>query len=110
MKLIQLLANTNYIIVNKTLANKLGIKCSIILGELCGEYEYWANKNELVDDEYFFSTMENIEHNTTIPRSTQNSCIDKLKKLGIIETKVMGLPAKRYFKIHQEKLYEILNS
>ncbi len=107
MKLTQVLASRNYIILNKGMAKILGINASILLGELCSEYEYWKSHGQLEDD-YFYSTIDNIEENTTLSKNTQTTALNILKKKGLIETKVMGLPAKRYFKINQKKLEEML--
>lgn len=107
MSLTQILASRNYIILNKGLAKTLGINTSIMLGELCSEYEYWKSQGQL-EDEYFFSTVSNIEENTTLTRKLQDTAIKKLREHGIIETKIMGLPARRYFKINQEKLKDLL--
>lgn len=107
MKLTQMLASRNYIILNKPIAKILGINASIMLGELCSEYEYWKSTDQL-DEEYFYSTAQNIREHTTLTRKSQDSAIGKLKEYGIIETKLMGLPAKRYFKINQEKIGELL--
>lgn len=108
MKLTQMLATRNYIIVNKPLAKLLGINASIMLGELCSEYEYWKNQGKLEEGEYFFSTTSNIEENTTLTRKLQDTAIKKLKEIDLIDTKLMGLPAKRYFRINQEKLENLL--
>jgi len=108
MKLTQILASRNYIILNKPLAKKLGIHSAILLGELCSEYEYWSSRDQLEEGGYFFSTASNIEENTLLTRKYQDKALSNLKNLGIIETKLMGLPAKRYFKINDEKLEELL--
>jgi hypothetical protein len=48
----------------------LGIDEAIILGELASEYEYWSRREELQDG-YFYSTIENIEENTTLTEYKQ---------------------------------------
>ena len=56
----ELLATDGYIQVNKKLIKTLGLHEAIIIGELCSEYNYWKNREELVEGS-FYSTRENIE-------------------------------------------------
>ena len=45
--IINLLANSGYIILNKTIIKKLGLHEAIILGELCSEYTHWEKNGNL---------------------------------------------------------------
>lgn len=108
MILASLLASSKYIIVNKDLIQMLGLNEAIILGELCSEYSYWANINKLEEDEYFYSTRENIQKNTGINAHFQRIAIKKLEEKGIINTKKKGIPCKTYYKIDEEKVIEYL--
>lgn len=108
MGILQLIASRNFITVNKDLIKTLGLEEAVLFGELCSEYDYWE-KQEQLKDGYFFSTIENIENNTTLSEHKQRKALEKLKKLNIIETKVMGIPAKRYIKINEEQVLEFFN-
>lgn len=103
MDVIELLANDNYIIANKTIAKEFGLDEAILLGELASEYRYWEKRGELTDG-YFYSTIENVKDNTTLSDKRQRSALTALKAAGIVEVKLKGLPAKRYIKIHAEQL------
>ena len=81
--LINLLANNGYIIVNKAIIKKIGLHEAIILGELCSEYAYWEKNNKL-DNGYFYSTRENIEENTGLTPYQQRISLAKLEKMGIV--------------------------
>ena len=107
MDIIDLLANDNYIIANKTIAKLYGLDEAILLGELASEYKYWVKRDELKDG-YFYSTVENVKDNTTLSDKRQRTALTNLKAAGIVEVKLMGLPAKRYIKIHSEQLLPIL--
>ena len=61
MDIIDLLANDNYVIANKTVAKTYGLEEAILLGELASEYKYWARREELKDG-YFYSTIEKAKH------------------------------------------------
>ena len=108
MSIIRLLASKNYITVNKDLIKKIGLKEAVLLGELASEYSYWEIQDKL-EDGYFYSTVDNIEENTTLSEYEQRKVMNKLKDMGIIEIKVKGLPAKRYIRIIEEQLLEILS-
>lgn len=108
MSVIQLIASSNYITVNKELIKLLGIEEAIILGELASEYEYWGRREELQED-YFYSTIENIEENTTLTEYKQRKALNNLKEQGIIDIKIKGIPAKRFIKINKEQVLKLLN-
>ena len=101
-------ASSNYGLYNKTLARKLGLHESIFLGEIISEFDYWKSRDELDSNGYFYSTVENIEYATTLTGYQQRTIINKLQELGILHMKVSGMPAKRYFKINEERFFEIL--
>lgn len=61
MIITSLLSSSNFIITNKILIKAVGIKVAILIGELCFEYNYWEQRNELKYGEWFYSTRENIE-------------------------------------------------
>lgn len=109
MSLVQLIGGRNYIIVNKTLIKVVGKDEALLLGELASEQSTWEDQGKLKDG-YFFSTVENIEENTTLSAYQQRTALAKLKKLGLVDTKVIGLPARRYIKIDDEKLLSIVYS
>ena len=108
MILASLLASSKYIIVNKDLIQILGLNEAIILGELCSEYSYWDNINKLEENEYFYSTRENIQKNTGINAHFQRIAMKKLEEKGIINTKKKGIPCKTYYRIDEEKVIEYL--
>lgn len=107
-KLLTQFASNNYGLYNKTLAKKIGLHESIFLGEIISEYDYWNKMHSLTDDGYFYSTVENVMEATTLSDYQQRSIIKHLTELKIIDMKVAGMPAKRYFKINEERFYEIL--
>ena len=108
MILASLLSSSKYIIVNKDLIKMLGLNEAIILGELCSEYSYWESVNQLVDDGYFYSTRENIENNTGINAHFQRIAMKNLEEKGILTSKKMGIPCKKYYKIDENSVIEYL--
>lgn len=111
--ILKLISSNCYGIYNKEIAKKLGLETAIILGELASEYDYYKKKNELDEEGWFYSTTENIEENTTLNYYYQKKAIDDLINKGILEQKLKGIPAKRYFRFNLEnvkKIFEDNNS
>ena len=108
MVLASLLSSSKYIIVNKDLIKMLGLNEAIILGELCSEYSYWESVKQLEDDGYFYSTRENIEKNTGINAHFQRIAMKNLEEKGILTSKKMGIPCKKYYKIDEDSVIECL--
>lgn len=57
-------------VVNKDLMRAFGIEEAILLGKLASEYEYFK-KQYAIENEWFYSTVENIEKNTTLSKYKQ---------------------------------------
>lgn len=105
LSILDLLRSDGSIVVNKKLAHTIGLHEALIYSELVSLYQYWSSRDQLTEGEWFFCTIDNLEENTTLKRDAQSRAIGKLEKnWGLIETKRMGLPAKRYFRITEEIL------
>lgn len=109
MDLRKLLSHNNYIIVNKELAKIIGLDEAIMLGELCNESIYWEERN-LLEDGYFYSTIENIENSITFNPKKQKKALDHLIELKLIDVKLKGVPAKRYIKILADVLSQFVQN
>ena len=106
MIITSLLSSSNFIITNKILIKAVGINAAILIGELCSEYNYWEQKNELKYGEWFYSTRENIEEQTGLSEDQQRRAINKLIKMGLIETKRMDIPCKTYYKLNEANILD----
>lgn len=105
--ILDLLRSDGSIVVNKKLAKEIGLNEAIIYSELVSLYKYWTDREGLTEEGFFFCTYENLEKNTTIKEKTASRTISKLEKLGLVEKKRMGLPAKTYYKI-TNGIYDLL--
>lgn len=110
MSLLKLLASDSFITVNKELIKLLGLHEALILGELASEADYWQKNNGLTNDGYFYSTVENVESKTTLSEHYQRKALKKLKELGIIEYTRRDIPAKRYIRLNEGALIDLMNS
>lgn len=108
MAILKLLAADNFLSVNKHIARCLGLNEAIILGELAGRQDYYQQNNEL-EEGFFYETVQRLEENTTLKESAQRKAIQHLYTLGILDICYKGMPQRRYFRINETKLLEVLN-
>lgn len=108
MRITSLLSTSKYFIVNKDLIKILGTEEAVVLGELINERDYWESREQLEDD-WFYSTIENIENEIGYNEYKQRKILKSLESKGILEVKVKGMPAKRYIRINEENLLSLLN-
>lgn len=98
---LQLLNPTNTISINRPLAHAIGIPETLIFSALISKYTYYCNRNRS-NDGWFFSTVTDLQESTTYGEKAQKSAIKHLVGLKLIEYKLMGMPAKRFFRITAE--------
>ena len=99
----RLLSSTAFLVVNKKLASEIGLNETVLLADLISKEQYFIENNQL-NEGYFFNTAKNIQADTSLTPHQQRKAIKKLKSLGIIETQLVGIPAKQHFKIMTNKL------
>ena len=104
-----LLSSSAYIVVNKILSKRVGLKASVLLADLISKENYFENRGEIKDG-FFFNTSKNIERDTTLTYCKQKGAIQILEDEGFIETKLMGMPATLHFKILQNKIDSFLKT
>lgn len=95
--LYDLLRADGSIVINKSLIFSIGLNESIIYAELVSRYYYFADKNRLTDDGYFYNTINDLHSGTGLGEKPQRTAIKNLKKLGLIDINLRGIPPKRYF-------------
>ena len=107
MALIDLFSSHGFIPVSKLLFAKYDLPCAVLICELSNQYVFNKSRGKLIN-EYFYSTVDNIEKNTSLTARQQRRCMDILASDGLIECKLMGIPAKRFVKINTERLLQIV--
>lgn len=103
-----LLSSSAFIVLNKHLAKSIGLKEAILLADLISKEEYFIANG--MSDGWFFNTEANIEDDTTLSAYQQRKAVKTLKKIGILETKRKGVPAKQFFKINEQLVIKFLNN
>lgn len=91
------------IIINKNLARNIGVDQAIVYSELISKYIYFDEKNMLTEDGFFFVTVEDLQHSTTLSKYQQSKAIKKLEELGLIKYQNRGIPPRRYFKLVSDR-------
>ncbi|OSX90266.1 hypothetical protein S3E15_01830 [Bacillus mycoides] len=112
MKLISILSGNGFVMYNKELAHTVSVNGAIIFGQLCSSYESFGSKGMLTvkeEKEYFFLTSETLEEETALSYKQQLKAIKELEQAGYIETKVMGVPSKKYFSITDKIVQDLLS-
>jgi uncharacterized phage protein (TIGR02220 family) len=106
----KLLMSSGSIVVNKELALALGLETAIMYSELLSKAEYF--KDNLNNEGMFFNTIEDMQKSTTLSAYQQRLAINKLEKYNLINCKLKGLPATRYFWINEDcdLLINLLNN
>lgn len=111
MGVIDLIRSDNYLILNRVFIWELGLNPAILLCELANQSAHFDkdNKLETFNDEegYFFEKISEMELRTGLSRKEQDTALKVLRDRGLIKSLVKGLPAKRYFKIDEDKAIEL---
>lgn len=109
MSILKLLASDGFLSVNKHIARIVGLDAAVLLAELASSHNYFEVTEQLTDDGMFFETIDRIEENTTLSKYQQSKAVNVLTDAGILETNKIGIPAKRYFKINEQAVLNLLN-
>ena len=95
----QILNPDNTLYANRFLAHAIGMAETIIYSALISKFTYYSGKGMVTEDGWFYSTVYDLQESTTYGEKPQKSAVKHLVDCGLIEVKVMGLPARRYFRI-----------
>lgn len=97
--------------VNKVLAKQVGLNAAVLLADLISKEQYFEERNQLKEENWFFNTQDNIQKDTTLSPYYQRKALKKLKEEDFVEVKKMGVPAKNHFKLfHFEILKALITS
>ena len=80
-----------------------GATGAILLSQMC----YWA-KRTTDKDGWFWKTQSEWEKETGLGRREQETARSRLVKCGAINEKLIGVPAKLYFKVNFEVIYKLI--
>ena len=80
---------------------------SVSAGVLLSQFLYWTPRTDDPDG-WFYKTRDELALETALTRYEQEGARKALKKLGVLEETVRGLPAKIYFRVNVEALTALL--
>ena len=69
---------------------------------------YWSKRHDH-EDGWFFNTQADWQAETGLSRYEQESARKTLKKLGILEEKLRGAPARLYYRLNKNRIAELLD-
>jgi len=107
MKLTSILRSKNWAALNMDLLRHMDANAALLLAFLCDQYEYHFEENNLTNEGGFICMGKYIDDSLFFKRRAQDTSFQDLRNLGILKTKIVGLPAKRHV-IFSEKADEII--
>ena len=108
MSILKFLASDGFLTVNKHIARAVGLDAAVMLAELASSYNYFEMIGQLTDGT-FYETVEHVEENTTLSKYQQSKAVKALEDAGILTTKKIGIPAKRYFLINEDAVLALVD-
>ena len=92
---------TNTVSISRHLVAVLGHNAALIYSALLSKSGYYS-AHKMLDDGWFYSTIEDLNESTLLSGRQQSTAIKKLVDAGLIRCERKGLPAKRYFYIEND--------
>jgi hypothetical protein len=86
---------------------------SVTAGILLSQLLYWMERGGSDEDGWIWKTRDELEEETALTRTEQETARKVLVKAGVMEEKLRGVPARMHFRItevHMERLIELLTS
>ncbi|MGS4818104.1 replication protein RepO [Raoultella terrigena] len=80
----------------------IGITAALFLSQMT----YWTNRSD--DDGWVYKTQEEWEEETGLSRYEQEGARKKLRSLGVLLEKRKGVPARLFYKVDNNALYQAL--
>lgn len=108
MDILDMLCTEGYFMTNRNLIKNIGPMEALVIGYLASVHKYVKQNNMFEEDEYFYVTIDKMKEDLNISKNYQNSILTKLEEIGLLSKKLIGLPAKRYFRINPNILEQLL--
>lgn len=80
----------------------IGVTAALFLSQMT----YWANRSD--DDGWVYKTQEEWEEETGLSRYEQEGARKKLRSIGVLLEKRKGVPARLFYKVDNNVLYQVL--
>lgn len=103
-----ILSNTSFWQINKAVHLELGGDVALLLSDLSSRQDYWASRNMLDKEGYFFIERKELEKDTLLSSYKQNEATKILVKLKILSVKRIGIPPQNFYKLDSQKVNELV--
>nr|MCR5167151.1 hypothetical protein [Oscillospiraceae bacterium] len=100
-KLLSLLNDKNTILVNRQLAARIGLNNAVMYAALVSKSLYYSSHGQDRDG-WFYCTIADMHESSSLGARSQKKAADTLCELGLIEVRVTGIPARRFFRINTD--------
>ena len=98
---LDLFATDGFLIVNNKLLQIYGPNTAVFLSNLISKYKYFLNsEGGLLNGEWFYMKHKYMTEQMGLGLTSLRTCKELLKKDGIIETKMKGVPPVEFYKIN----------
>ena len=77
-------------------------------GVFASQFFYWHGKGHDPDG-WVYKTQAEIEEETGLTRRNQETARKRLRDCGVLEEKYTGMPAKLYYRLNIDVLFELMN-
>lgn len=102
MKILERLNPTNAGSFNRLIAHALGLDAAVVYSALISKREYYASRDMLDSEGWFYSTVEDMQESTSMAVCRQRSAIKVLTDKGLVEVSKRGMPARRHFRLRDD--------
>ncbi|MHA4372066.1 replication protein RepO, partial [Klebsiella pneumoniae] len=80
----------------------IGVTAALFLSQMI----YWTNRSD--DDGWVYKTQEEWEEETGLSRYEQEGARKKLRSIGVLQEKKKGVPARLFYKVDNDVLFQAL--
>lgn len=80
----------------------IGVTAALFLSQMI----YWTNRSD--DDGWIYKTQEEWEEETGLSRYEQEGARKKLRSIGVLQEKKKGVPARLFYKVDNDVLFQSL--
>ena len=80
----------------------IGVTAALFLSQMI----YWTNRSD--DDGWVYKTQEEWEEETGLSRYEQEGARKKLRSIGVLQEKKKGVPARLFYKVDNDILFQAL--
>lgn len=88
---------------------RFSVESAILFCYLFKRWVHYMEREETIDG-FFYETNEKTEENIGLTYKSQTTARRKLEELGILEIKLMGMPARTHYKINVQAVVNTLET